>query len=431
MYYDPEHTAVATAVPAVQPNIRPPPPAADNYNQPPPPRNDNGKNENHININIEQPPAPAPAPAPAQGSVTIINARTFAAPVVEERVRVEREVVYVEEEKCCTCLGINGKCWCYIIIGVFILISVSGGVGAGTSSGSGGSSPTFPTPRYVPPTQSPVIFIPSDSPSTTPTSSPTNESESLLYVLEPILTGPPLFVNPLDLSVRTYSVPYRAMDWMTNIDIESKMILASNDTLRDQKLVERYALVAFYFKWGVNTRAASWWESELNFLSTIDSVCEWNGGTKVSDEGVTCDSDGSVTRLRIHEHLLGSSMPRELGLLTHMTTLSLSGTSLGGRIPAELGFLTALRELDLSDNVLTRILLPSEASKLDKLESLSLQGNRIKGDLNAVFCLTDEEPALPNLTTFFSDCRSGDEPAFTTCSCCTACCIEGDFCISN
>jgi Leucine-rich repeat (LRR) protein len=60
-----------------------------------------------------------------------------------------------------------------------------------------------------------------------------------------------------------------------------------------------------------------------------------------------CQNEASFSRA------LGGTIPTEIGLLTHATSLHLSNISLSGMIPSELGNLRQLQYLILSQNQLT------------------------------------------------------------------------------
>ena len=97
--------------------------------------------------------------------------------------------------------------------------------------------------------------------------------------------------------------------------------------------------------------------------------------------GVTLD--GSLPR--VHEVLLrdrgliGTFSP-ELGALTELRVLNLSGNDLAGPIPPELGNLTKLVQLDLRGNDL-RGPIPSELGNLTELSYLDLSSNPLGGSI--------------------------------------------------
>ena len=88
-----------------------------------------------------------------------------------------------------------------------------------------------------------------------------------------------------------------------------------------------------------------------------------------------------VTRLTITFGLTGE-LPAELGNLSRLETLSLSGSQLTGRIPAALGNLSELQTLSLSGNQLTGE-IPTELGNLSSLESLFLYSNQLTGGIPA------------------------------------------------
>jgi hypothetical protein len=79
--------------------------------------------------------------------------------------------------------------------------------------------------------------------------------------------------------------------------------------------------------------------------------CDWTG--------VECDDDdddnvlfGTVVRLVLEDAITRGHIPDDLGLLTGLKELSLSGNALTGTIPTSFAALTALTYLALSDNQL-------------------------------------------------------------------------------
>ena len=78
--------------------------------------------------------------------------------------------------------------------------------------------------------------------------------------------------------------------------------------------------------------------------------------------------------------VLFGQIPPELGDLTELRTLSLTGNELNGHIPPELSNLTNLETLDLGLNVLTGG-IPPELGNLTNLETLDLSYNRLTGSI--------------------------------------------------
>jgi|GEM_PF-4059947 len=111
-------------------------------------------------------------------------------------------------------------------------------------------------------------------------------------------------------------------------------------------------------------------------------VLNWAADTPIADwDGVTVGgSPMRVTELALDEKGLDGSLPAQLGLLTGMEVLSLSGNNLSGALPSELGNLGALRDLSVDRNQLTGE-IPAELGGLAELERLVLNGNQIGGIL--------------------------------------------------
>lgn len=68
------------------------------------------------------------------------------------------------------------------------------------------------------------------------------------------------------------------------------------------------------------------------------------------------------------------TIPSELGLLTNLTTLTLSGPGFQGNVPSQLGNLLNLKELAIIETWTTR--LPTELGALASLQRLDLSGNQ-------------------------------------------------------
>ena len=102
---------------------------------------------------------------------------------------------------------------------------------------------------------------------------------------------------------------------------------------------DREALVALY-----NATEGEDWIFSNNWLSDAP-LGEW--------KGVTTNDDGRVIGLSLINIRLIEEIPAELGNLSNLTDLNLSGNRLTGKIPPELGSLSKLTELALSYNDLS------------------------------------------------------------------------------
>ena len=135
---------------------------------------------------------------------------------------------------------------------------------------------------------------------------------------------------------------------------------------------DRAALVALY-----NATDGANWRNNGNWLSNAP-MGEWHG--------VTTDSDGRVTYLKLNDNQLTGEIPAELGDLTNLGWLGLNDNQLTGEIPAELGDLSRLWRLYLSSNQLTGC-IPSGLR--------NIQDNDL-GQLGLPFC---DMPGAPTIAT--------------------------------
>ena len=135
------------------------------------------------------------------------------------------------------------------------------------------------------------------------------------------------------------------------------------------------------------------WTNNTNWLSDAP-LYTWHG--------VTTNSTGRVSYLRLgnnqlrgslppelgrladlewldlHQNQLRGTIPSELSSLSNLQTLWFSGNQIVGPIPPELGRLSRLRYLGLSENQLTGG-IPAELGNLSDLRSLVLSDNQLSG----------------------------------------------------
>ena len=76
----------------------------------------------------------------------------------------------------------------------------------------------------------------------------------------------------------------------------------------------------------------------------------------------------------------GMTLPSEIGLLTSVSNLDLSGSGLAGSIPVSIGRLTNLNNLNFSNNALEGS-IPSSIGRLTNLHYLDLSFNRLTGSI--------------------------------------------------
>ena len=104
--------------------------------------------------------------------------------------------------------------------------------------------------------------------------------------------------------------------------------------------------------------------------------------------GVTTDENGRVIELELWYNNLRGALPPELGNLSNLRALTLSGNELSGSIPPALGNLTNLEWLSFGGNQLEGV-IPSELSRLNNLSILEIEDNQLSGTI---------PPELGNLT---------------------------------
>ena len=87
----------------------------------------------------------------------------------------------------------------------------------------------------------------------------------------------------------------------------------------------------------------------------------------------------SLTRLELQNNELSGKIPGELGNLANLVYLNLHSNQLSGEIPVELVNLTKLRGVQLQDNTDLTGVIPDDLGALTWLETLNLSGNDLTG----------------------------------------------------
>jgi hypothetical protein len=129
---------------------------------------------------------------------------------------------------------------------------------------------------------------------------------------------------------------YQALQWLAYKD---PMKLPVTSTM--EEILERFILANLYFA----TNGPEW-KPQYNFLSG-KNVCQWNDGG-VNDVGVYCDEKNKVVSVELSNAGLRGTLPRNIGLLTHVRTFRMSNNQLTGTIPETVAIMTDLMGLDLS-----------------------------------------------------------------------------------
>lgn len=211
----------------------------------------------------------------------------------------------------------------------------------------------------------------------------------------------------------------RAKKWVLTQDVDDDSIA---------EIVQLYAVACIYY--ATFSQRSDWtdvhysadvtlpgWYSALGWLSS-DSVCNWHG--------LTCNSDGKVSKIQLNSNGLTGSFPPEVVLLKDtLTTIDLfdnmihnagvEGNDFLGEltnlqhlyyrqtffeyngIPTVLGKLTALEELDVSETLYFGKLDGRTFANLSNLRYLSMSGNAYNSSLPT------ELVGLPNLEYLYAD----------------------------
>jgi Leucine-rich repeat (LRR) protein len=114
--------------------------------------------------------------------------------------------------------------------------------------------------------------------------------------------------------------------------------------------------------------------------------------------------------------LIGT-IPRSIGKLTNVASLSFTNCGISGTLPTELGHLTSLKQLWLVNNTLTGT-IPTELARLTSLEVLQTEENQFIGTMPNAIC--DLRDVFGGSLGFLSaDCSQSDYGIF--CDCCNCC----------
>ena len=139
----------------------------------------------------------------------------------------------------------------------------------------------------------------------------------------------------------------------------------SCDSVTDVLTIECQALVALY----ESTNGDDWY-NHANWLNT-NTVGNWYGVTVGSNH---------VIGLNLMSNNLDGTLPVELGELSDLEYIYLSGNQLSGTIPSDLGNLSGLKLLYLGSNQLSGT-IPSALGSLNNLEALRLDFNLLTGNI--------------------------------------------------
>ena len=156
----------------------------------------------------------------------------------------------------------------------------------------------------------------------------------------PTTPAPTSFADRLQALITAYSGEQVVLD-----DTDTPQHLAylwilsdttSSDGFSDDEILERYALATLF-----HSTDGGRWTTIVDYLLPSHH-CDWSGVVCTNTEGLT------ITALAMANENLVGSLPKEIGLLTTLEELYLSGNFFTGTtIPTEIGYLTNLQVLQL------------------------------------------------------------------------------------
>jgi len=204
---------------------------------------------------------------------------------------------------------------------------------------------------------------------------PTKEqSERFSSLRAGLLSQDPGLVDAID----TNDSPAKmALCWLADFD-DFKVDVSQG---KEPDVLQRFVLALMYRHFVgdiITSSTAKFHPLTISRWLSNSPVCSW--------KGVSCDTDETngdvVSELDLTGMQLEGSIPTELFLLTHLTSLLLSTNQLTGRIPVEIAALTQLESLDFDGNPLIGQ-IPSELFELPWLEKLSFFANLLSGTVPA------------------------------------------------
>lgn len=118
--------------------------------------------------------------------------------------------------------------------------------------------------------------------------------------------------------------------------------------------------------------------------------------------GVTCDADERVAAINVTNVPLLGTLPPEIGLLSGLVNLTLTGNNLTGSLPVEISNLTSLKCLNLSWNFFNGTFRGEFVLRLHELEVFDIYNNEITGELPVEFVKLKKLKFLKLAGNYFS-----------------------------
>jgi Leucine-rich repeat (LRR) protein len=179
--------------------------------------------------------------------------------------------------------------------------------------------------------------------------------ETLLLLLEPI-SG--------DALKDSNSHQSKVIHWMAQMDHNSPYF----EDMDVDSMIQMYIMILIY----VATEGMSW-NSNRGWLNGTDT-CSW--------QGISCNEANLVTEINLAEHNLIGTLVSEIGVLgSSLQSLILKDNpSLTGDLPSEVGQLTKLSTLDVSGCNFSGH-LPHEVGGLSSISFFNIEKNSFSGSL--------------------------------------------------
>lgn len=251
----------------------------------------------------------------------------------------------------------------------------------------------------TPPTRSPVSVSTAAPVATAPTAS---TPSSCFFCNTSSSTVPPaLYKALMDDAIVPPSIRETLINSnnTTNSDCthQALQFMAVNDTavvtspnVTASRLRQRFALAVLYCVWEGrkwkpatsnrktgNDRDEHEDDGKLHWNDPDWHECDWVQNVVGADP---CDDNERIRALTLDRRLLSTTIPVQLGLLSHLRILRLGQNTLRGTIPTELEHMIDLKTLSLHSNRLTGS-IPGSVLTLPEMESFNVANNQLTGEI--------------------------------------------------
>eukprot|EP00526_Cylindrotheca_closterium_P003385 CAMPEP_0113609644 /NCGR_PEP_ID=MMETSP0017_2-20120614/4605_1 /TAXON_ID=2856 /ORGANISM="Cylindrotheca closterium" /LENGTH=1349 /DNA_ID=CAMNT_0000518483 /DNA_START=142 /DNA_END=4188 /DNA_ORIENTATION=+ /assembly_acc=CAM_ASM_000147 len=260
----------------------------------------------------------------------------------------------------CGIYGFMTCCFCVVLLPTTIALYL-------TMTGQDGEpAPRATNANFTYPTQAPTMAPTLLNETIEETISDAPSSAGPIPTLQPTVFEPPVIEEPVteDLLFRLLasasvdngtalrnrgSPQFAAMEWL-------RTPAGFNGVSNDAIFLQRYALATFYYSTNA-VGETSWMANDL-WLSDAN-VCDWfsSGGS------LRCNNNGMVTALTLTNNGLNGNLPNEIGILSQLETIMLSGNAqLTGPVPRTVQYLSNLNSIFIEGTGLSG--LPPEVCDL-------------------------------------------------------------------